>query len=120
MATATPKVTRPARGSAGTAKPAPTPASATDTPVVDVAAAEAPKLEEPTVEVAVNTVEPPIVKVVPSSDDMRREGFVLDPAGASKNYARFKVPAGTGCIDSTLYVPLDTIEVKVLLIRKPA
>lgn len=117
MATVTPKVTRPARTRSTAPKPASTPAPPAkleETTVVE----QAPESPQVPADVA-PTPEAPPVKTLPMADDgLIREGFVLEPASASKSYARFSVPEGIGCVPNKLYVPLDTVEVKVLLVRR--
>ena len=63
-------------------------------------------------------------KVTPTDDveetasaDLTRFTMELEPHrdGDAKSYARFVPPAGTGCV-GTLYVPLGTVKVKVLVI----
>jgi hypothetical protein len=50
-----------------------------------------------------------------TDDGMARFPFVCEANGATKSYAKFTPPANSGCV-GTLYVPLGTEEVKVLLI----
>jgi hypothetical protein len=46
---------------------------------------------------------------------MARFPFVCEESGETKSYAKFTPPKNSGCV-GTLYVPLGTVEVKVLLI----
>ncbi|HVI70136.1 MAG TPA: hypothetical protein VM656_01445, partial [Pyrinomonadaceae bacterium] len=48
-------------------------------------------------------------------DGRRRVPVVLEYAGDTASYAKFKPPASSGCV-GTYYAPLGTEEVKVLLI----
>lgn len=57
----------------------------------------------------------PAATGAPSDDGRERYGFVCDHPGDTKSYAKFTPPASSGCV-GTLYVPLGTEEVKVLLI----
>lgn len=47
--------------------------------------------------------------------ERERYGFTMDEVGDTKSYAVFTPPRGSGCVGK-LYVPLGTVEVKVLLI----
>jgi hypothetical protein len=50
-----------------------------------------------------------------SEDGLTKIGFTLEKQADTKSYAKFTPPASSGCVGS-LYVPLGTLEVKVLLI----
>lgn len=51
----------------------------------------------------------------PAEEDKMKIQVNLVSAGETKSYAKFTPPPGAGCV-GTLYVPLGTEEVKVLII----
>ena len=61
---------------------------------------------------------PVVVKSV-GDDNRERYQFAMVHAGDTKTYAKFQPPAGSGCV-GTLYAPLGTKEIKVLMIGGPA
>lgn len=52
---------------------------------------------------------------VETEAELTKIGFSLVEQDPTKNYAKFTAPSDSGCVGS-LYVPLGTVEVKVLLI----
>jgi hypothetical protein len=52
---------------------------------------------------------------VATDGDVTKIQFELAHTGDTKNYAKFEVPTGNGCVGS-IYAPLGTVTVKVLLI----
>lgn len=54
-----------------------------------------------------------------TADTVTKFGVTLEPAPATKNYAKFVPPVGSGCT-GTLYVPLGATEVKILVVGAAA
>ncbi len=57
----------------------------------------------------------PAAKATEAETELTKIGFSLDEVEPTKNFAKFSAPKSSGCVGS-LYVPLGTVEVKVLLI----
>lgn len=57
----------------------------------------------------------PVATVQKGEDGRTRVPVQLELVGETKTYAKFAPPASSGCV-GTLYAPLGTEEVKVLLI----
>lgn len=57
---------------------------------------------------------PAAAKKAAASAETVAAGYVLEPAGTTKTYAKFTFPDGSGCV-GTVYAPLGTKTVKVRL-----
>lgn len=61
----------------------------------------------------------PVVTKTVGDDNRERYQFEMVHAGDTKTYAKFAPPMGSGCV-GTVYAPLGTRAVKVLMIGGPA